>query len=164
MSPEFYYQVFSLPVLSMVGFLYFHYFSFPLYGDISQFLYISIDLDISLTCQTHFSVSAITQYMHYWHTSYLAKPCSKNKVQLWTIPLRENYGWTILLRTILFLFYYFILFILLLLFRAATVAYGSSQARGRIWAVAAGLCHSHSNTKSKLCLRSTPWLMATLDP
>ena len=30
-------------------------------------------------------------------------------------------------------------------FRASPVAYGSSQARGRIGAITAGLCHSHSN-------------------
>ena len=28
-------------------------------------------------------------------------------------------------------------------------AYGGSQARGQIRAVAAGLCHSHSNTRSE---------------
>ena len=32
---------------------------------------------------------------------------------------------------------------------AALVAYGSSQARGRIGAVAAGLGHSHSNARSE---------------
>ena len=44
------------------------------------------------------------------------------------------------------------------LFRAAPMAYGSSQARGQIRAVAAGLRHSHSNTGSE------PQLMATPDP
>ena len=43
-------------------------------------------------------------------------------------------------------------------------AYGSSPARGRIRAAAASLCHSHSNTKSELCLHPTPQLMATQDP
>ena len=37
----------------------------------------------------------------------------------------------------------------LFLFLAAPVAYGSSQARGQIRAAAAGLHHSHSNTRSK---------------
>ena len=41
-------------------------------------------------------------------------------------------------------------------FRAAPVAHGSSQARGRIGAVAASLHHSHSNAGSKLCLRPAP--------
>ena len=43
-----------------------------------------------------------------------------------------------------FLFYFICLFVLLC--RAACVAYGDSQARGLIRAVAAGLHHCHSNT------------------
>ena len=35
---------------------------------------------------------------------------------------------------------------------AAPAAYGSSQARGWIGPVAAGLCHSHSNAGSEPCL------------
>ena len=37
--------------------------------------------------------------------------------------------------------------LLFLLFRATTAAYGGSQARGPIRAAAAGLSHSHSNTR-----------------
>ena len=48
--------------------------------------------------------------------------------------------------------------------RAAPSAYGGSQARDLIRAVAAGLCHSHSNVGSELRLRPTPQLTATLDP
>lgn len=48
--------------------------------------------------------------------------------------------------------------------RAAPAAYGGSQARGVIRAVATGLCHSHSNAGSKPCLQPTPQLMATPDP
>ena len=44
------------------------------------------------------------------------------------------------------------------------MADGGSQARGRIGAVAAGLCQSHSNSGSKPGLRPTPQLMATPDP
>ena len=51
-----------------------------------------------------------------------------------------------------------------LLFTAAPMAYGGSQARGRIGAVATSLCHSHSNTGSKLHLLPTPQLTVTLDP
>ena len=40
-----------------------------------------------------------------------------------------------------------------LLSTATLVAYGGSQARGRIQA--AGLCHSHSNTGAELCLQPT---------
>ena len=50
------------------------------------------------------------------------------------------------------------------LFRAALVAYGGSQARDLIGAVAASLCHSHSNVGSEPCLQPTPQLMATQDP
>ena len=39
-------------------------------------------------------------------------------------------------------------FSFLFLFRAAPVAYGSSQARGQIRAAAASLYHSHSNARS----------------
>ena len=47
----------------------------------------------------------------------------------------------------------------------APAAHGSnSQARDQIRAVAAGLCHSHSDTESKPCLRPTPQLAATPDP
>jgi len=47
-------------------------------------------------------------------------------------------------------------------FRAAPVAHGSSLARGRVGAVAAGLHHSHAG--SEPCLRPTPQLSATPDP
>ena len=47
--------------------------------------------------------------------------------------------------------------------RAATVAYGDSQARGLIRAVATGLHQSHSNAGSEPHLRPTPQLTATLD-
>ena len=49
-------------------------------------------------------------------------------------------------------------------FRAVLVAYESPQARGRIRAADASLCHSHSNTGSELCLRPTQELTATPDP
>ena len=55
-------------------------------------------------------------------------------------------------------------------FRAAPVAYGSSQARGPIRATAVGLHHSHSNKGSKRSLRPTAQvgptaeLSATWDP
>ena len=59
---------------------------------------------------------------------------------------------------------FFLLFFLFLVFRAASEAYGSSQARGRIGATAAGLHHSHSNVGSELRLRPTPQPMTTPDP
>ena len=48
--------------------------------------------------------------------------------------------------------------------RATPEAYGGSQARHLIGAVAAGLCHSYSNVGSKMHLQLTPQLMATPDP
>ena len=55
-----------------------------------------------------------------------------------------------------------ILFIyLIFLFRAAPVAYGSSQARG--WITAAAISLGHSNARSVPYLRPTPQLLALLD-
>ena len=56
------------------------------------------------------------------------------------------------------------LFFVFCLFRAAPSAYGDSQARGGIGAVAVSLYHSHSNVGSKPRLQPTPQLMATPDP
>ena len=70
-------------------------------------------------------------------------------------------------------FFCFVLFCFLLLvfclfglFRAAPEAYGGSQARGRIGAVAASLqhSHSHSNTRSEPRLQPISQLTATPDP
>ena len=47
---------------------------------------------------------------------------------------------------------------------AAPEACGGSQARGRIGAVAAGLCQSHSNAGSEPHLQPTPQFTATPDP
>ena len=51
----------------------------------------------------------------------------------------------------------------LLVFRAEPVAYGSSQARGRIGAAAAGLDHSHSNMGFEPYMLFMPQFMGTLD-
>ena len=51
------------------------------------------------------------------------------------------------------------------LFRTAPAVFGSSQASGRIGAVASGHSYSHSsNVKSKPCLQPTPQLTAMLEP
>ena len=49
-------------------------------------------------------------------------------------------------------FFFFFFFGFFIFSRAVPAAYGGSQARGLIGAVAAGLCHSHSNARSKLRL------------
>ena len=51
-----------------------------------------------------------------------------------------------------------------LVFRAVLVAYGDSQARGQIRAVATSLHHSHSIEGSEPHLRPTAQLTATRDP
>ena len=58
-------------------------------------------------------------------------------------------------------FFFFGLFIISW---AAPSAYGGSQAKGQIGAVAAGLRQSHSNVGSELRLRPAPQLTAMLDP
>ena len=50
------------------------------------------------------------------------------------------------------------------LFRAAPMAYESSQARGQFSPIAADLCYSHSNTISDPHQRPMPQLMAMLNP
>ena len=49
-------------------------------------------------------------------------------------------------------------------FMAIPAAYGNSWARGGVRAAAAGPPPGHSHTRSELCLRPTPLLMAMLDP
>ena len=61
-----------------------------------------------------------------------------------------------------YLFIY--LFFVFVFFRAASVAYGGSQARGLIEAVASGLCQSHSNMGSEPRQQPTPQLTAMPDP
>ena len=70
---------------------------------------------------------------------------------------------TLFLSTPYFLISKLLLFFFLL-YKSTTVAYGGFQARGRIRAEAAGLHHSPSNNGSRLSLRPTPQLSATLDP
>ena len=68
-----------------------------------------------------------------------------------------------------FLFIYFFVFCLFVVVVvvdiswAAPAAYGGSQARGWIGAVATGLRQSHSNAGSEPRLQPTPQLMATPD-
>ena len=64
-------------------------------------------------------------------------------------------------------FFFLFSFFVFCLFRAAHAAYGGSQARGQIGAVAAGLHQSHSNTGSKPHLRPkhhSSWQCRILNP
>ena len=65
-----------------------------------------------------------------------------------------------------FIFYYLFIYLccLFAISWAAPTAYGDSQARGRIRAVAASLCQSQSNKGSKPHLQPTPQLTAIPDP
>ena len=58
----------------------------------------------------------------------------------------------------------FVCFCLFAFSRAAPVAYGGSQDRRLMGAVAAGLRQSHSNEQSEPLLQSTPQVTATPDP
>jgi len=60
--------------------------------------------------------------------------------------------------------FHHLFFCLFVFSRAAPMAYGGSQARSLIRAVAAGLHQSHSNTGSEPHLQPTPQLTATRDP
>ena len=62
-----------------------------------------------------------------------------------------------------FIFFFFF-FCLCAISRTAPLAYGGSQARGRIGAVDAGLHQSHSHSGSELHLLPTPQLIAMPDP
>ena len=89
---------------------------------------------------------------------------TKEQKSPFMVMFQDNTTFMYYLRIYNFLFYLFIyLFIYFWLFvfsRAAPAAYGGSQARGPIRAVAASLRQSHNNTGSKLHLRPTPQLMA----
>ena len=61
-------------------------------------------------------------------------------------------------------FFFFFFFGLFGFSGAASAAYGGSQARGGMGAIAAGLLQSHSNEGSELCLRPTPQHTAMPDP
>jgi len=61
------------------------------------------------------------------------------------------------------LFFCLLSFVVVAISWAAPAAYGGSQARGLIGAVATGLRQSHSNTGSELRLQPTPQFTATPD-
>ena len=73
----------------------------------------------------------------------------------------SSYKWFSSFLSFSFLFSFFFFW----LFRAEPEAYGGSQARGQVGAMAVVLHHSHSNdTGSEPRLPSTPQLMAMLHP
>ena len=70
------------------------------------------------------------------------------------VTLLYNSNWRNIVNQIFFFFVFS---------RAVPMAYGGSQARGLIRAVAASLCQSHSSVGSEPRLWPTPQLMAMLD-
>ena len=75
---------------------------------------------------------------------------------VWRADLKE--------RWIEFFYLLFIYFGLFAISKAGPAAYGGSQARGQIGAVATSLRQSHSNAGSELRLRPIPQLTAMPDP
>jgi len=65
---------------------------------------------------------------------------------------------------LIFFFFFFLSFVVVVAISwAAPAAYGGSQARGLVGAVATGLRQSHSNAGSEPRLQPTPQLTATPD-
>ena len=87
------------------------------------------------------------------HLAFVATKIGKRKKKK-----KASVGGTILWCQVLFFVCFFAFS------RATPKAYGSSQARDLIRAVATGICHSHSNARSKLHLWPAPQLTATPDP
>uniref|UniRef100_A0A8D1F786 Transthyretin n=1 Tax=Sus scrofa TaxID=9823 RepID=A0A8D1F786_PIG len=79
------------------------------------------------------------------------------------LPILQSEIHNILRGKLLFLFIY-LFFCLFAFSRADPEAYGGSQAKSGIRAVAAGLRHSHSNVGSEPLLQPTPQLTAMPDP
>ena len=63
-----------------------------------------------------------------------------------------------------FVFVFFVVVFIFCLFKAAAAAYGDSQARSPVGAVAASLHQSHSHARSEPPLQPTPQLTAMPDP
>ena len=105
------------------------------------------------------TISPHTKLLHYWHipysvyympmTYYITGGLYLLIPSAYLVPQKRKY-------LVSFIFF----------FRAAPVAYGSSQTRGWNGATAASLCHSHSNTRSKPHLWPTPqlWQQWILNP
>ena len=78
----------------------------------------------------------------------------------WSMYLKIYSPWK---APIIFFIFIYLFFCLFAISWAAPVAYGGSQARGLIGAVATGLRQNHSNAGSEARLQPTPQLRATPD-
>ena len=103
--------------------------------------------------------------------------CSKCYIKLWGESvnfhfqelyffLQSAFGFLGAIASLWWYYFFFVFFFFFFFFAfswAAPMAYGGSQTRGLIRAIAAGLCQSHSNAGCEPSLQATPQLMATLD-
>ena len=100
--------------------------------------------------------------MHQWILPSLHTPALKSSyvpvlsASTWTWP--SDYVFLSSAREFFFFFFWLFAFS-----RATLTAYGVSQARGPMGAVATGLHQSHSNAGSEMLLQPTPQLTATSD-
>ena len=80
--------------------------------------------------------------------------------------VRKLGDWFVLFYFIFYLFIYLFIYLLVFLPFLGPLprAYGGSQARDPIGAIATVLPQSHSNAGSEPCLQPTPQLMVMLDP
>ena len=132
--------------------------SFPRHETMSQKILASFTLDnVAFGHRDETRINSLS-----W-PSYINRLCSKNPSQLTHWLLEASWQakadhWTFLIQSTWILFSFsriqnaldrFVFFFFFCLFRAAPVAYGASQARGLIGAIAAGLHHKHSNARSK---------------
>ena len=80
-----------------------------------------------------------------------------DELKMYTVNLKQHFN------GLFFILFYIFIFCLFAFSRAAPAAYGGSQARGPVGAVATGLRQSHSNAGSEPRLQPTPQLTATPD-
>ena len=89
---------------------------------------------------------------------------SKGLTALVWVLLLTVHGWEACTKLLSLWIFVIVVVAVVFLFRATPATYGSSQARGPVRAVAAGLHHSHSNAGSALCLQCMHSYVATPGP
>ena len=124
-----------------------------------------LQLPACTTATTNQDLSSICNLHHSSQQCKILNPLSE--VRDWTCVLTDtiwaHYCWATAGTPYLILFIYLVFIYLFFgLFRPVSTAYGGSQARSWIGAVASGLHHSHSNARSEPHLWPTPQLTAVL--
>ena len=118
-----------------------------------------LQLPACTTATTNQDLSSICNLHHSSQQCKILNPLSE--VRDWTCVLTDtiwaHYCWATAGTPYLILFIYLVFIYLFFgLFRPVSTAYGGSQARSWIGAVASGLHHSHSNARSEPHLWPTP--------